>query len=412
MGNFIKDNYHKIIYLLLYLSLIVAYFFDENVTNGAYKDLQYTLKQVKIFETDFFFSFFNYDTIEYPNRLSPIYISILVFFKKIFHDFDLVRLVILHFLLLNQTYFYKALKIVNCNIFNFNKKNLLVLSCVIFISPNFRANIIWVESSMIGLLFFNIGLYYFLKNYKYFSFKNVLLNIFFIALASYVRPSYCLFALYFFYYYFTYHKKDISIIIIFLINIFLALPALYYVFVMKIFFIKFGGLSNNYFNKIPIIFSIISFHLLPFIYFLNFNYTKIIKLLSIAMIASGIVIFFFNYDLKLAGGGFFLHLSNLLFENNLLFYFLLPIIIYFIFQLISFSFKNNFLLIIIMIFITPQYHIFHKYYDPLIYIIFCTIFFLNFNLKKLNAIKFNLALYSFILFHYMISFINTYYIKF
>ena len=48
-----KNNYHRITYFLLYISLIVGFIFNENVTNGPYKDLQYTLKQVEIFSNDF-----------------------------------------------------------------------------------------------------------------------------------------------------------------------------------------------------------------------------------------------------------------------------------------------------------------------------------------------------------------------
>ena len=38
----------------------------------------------------------------------------------------------------------------------------------------------------------------YLKNNNQFNTKNVVLNILFVALASYIRPSYCLFAIYFF----------------------------------------------------------------------------------------------------------------------------------------------------------------------------------------------------------------------
>ena len=84
MNNFFKNNYHILTYILLYSSLIIAFYFNENVAGGAKLDLQYTLKQVQLFEANFVYSFLNYDNIEFPNRLSPIYISILVIFKKIF----------------------------------------------------------------------------------------------------------------------------------------------------------------------------------------------------------------------------------------------------------------------------------------------------------------------------------------
>ena len=50
MNKFIKNNYHILTYILLYSSLIIAFYFDENVTSGPKVDLQYTLKQVELLE--------------------------------------------------------------------------------------------------------------------------------------------------------------------------------------------------------------------------------------------------------------------------------------------------------------------------------------------------------------------------
>ncbi len=272
MNEFFKKNYHIITYILLYSSIIIAFFFNENVTSGPYLDLQYTLKQVNIFEKDFLHSFLNYDKIESPNRLSPVYIATLVLFKKIFINFDIARFFLIHVLMISQLYFYKCLKIIYFRKFSVDKKILFLLSCIIFLSPSFRANIIWVESSMFGLLLFLVSLYYFLKNQKLFKKKNVYLNIFFLALAAYLRPSYSLFALYFFYIFIKYYKEKISIYSITLINFALAFPAIYYVFILGVFFISFGGLSLNYSDKIGIISSIIFFHIIPFIYFKKKNF--------------------------------------------------------------------------------------------------------------------------------------------
>ena len=283
-----KNNYHRITYFLLYISLIVGFIFNENVTNGPYKDLQYTLKQVEIFSNEFWSSFINYDKIEYPNRLSPIYIAVLTLFKKVFIDLDLIRLIFLHIFILTQYYFYKCLKIINFKNFKIDKKILLLLSCSIFLSPNFRANVIWIESSMFGLLFFFSFFILFLKNYKFFKRKNVYLNIIFLAISAYLRPSYCLFAIYFTYIYFFEFRDKINIHKILLLNFFLAFPAFYYVFILDVFFISFGGLNYNYFNKFGIIASIFIFHSIPFLIFkkkrkyiyTNFNYFFISNLFN------------------------------------------------------------------------------------------------------------------------------------
>ena len=396
--------------MLLYASIIIAFFLNLDVTSGPKNDLNYTLLQVQIFENNFLDSLLNYDSIEYPNRLSPVYISLLTLTKKIFIKIELVRFFLLHILIISQIFFYKCLKIFFYKK-NYNKKIIFFLSCIIFISPNFRANIIWIESSMFGLLFFIISLYFFLKNKKKFNNKNVYLNILFLAIASYLRPSYCLFSIYFFYSYITEYKEKVSLAKIVMLNSILAFPAFYYVFILDIFFIKFGGLGSNYFDKISIISSIIFFHIFPFIItkkFKKINY----RLLIISICLSMVCVNFFNYNLSLAGGGFFLHLSNYLFNNNYIFYFLLPFFLYTLMKVIALDYKKNFLLIIILFLITPQYHIFHKYYDPIVFIIFISL--INLEIKKDFFLqkKFLLLSYGLFTFHYLISFINTFYFKF
>jgi len=421
MNNFLKNNYHILTYLLLYSSLILAFYFDENVSGGPKYDFSYALKQVAIFEENFLYSFLNYDTIEHPNRLSPIYIALLLLMKKTFFTMDVARFVFLHFLILSQLYFYKCLKVVFQNKLSLDKKILFFLSCIIFISPSFRANVIWVESSMFGLLFFLIGLYYFLKNLKKFKLRYVYLNIFFIAFASYIRPSYCLFAIYFFYYYFSFLQNKVSVYKVILFNIILAFPAFYYVFVLDIFFIKwhigsqFSESSLNYFNKIAIILSIIIFHSIPFLLYKNFfleSFRKKKLLIFFSIIGSSVLILNFDYNMNNAGGGIFLHISNFLIGSNFLFYFILPFFLFFTFNMLKINLMNNLIIILILLLITPQYHIFHKYYDPLVFILCLTI--INLNLRRDFFTKKRFLVISYLLFfgHYLISFINNYYIKF
>ena len=134
---------------------------------------------------------------------------------------------------------------------------------------------------MLGLLFFVISIFYFLKFEKN-KIKYCLLNILFLSIASYIRPSYCLFAIFYFLeFVLILHEKEKfvkNIILLTIFNLILALPAFYYVFIMDVFFIKYGGLSANYFNKISIISSIIFFHLIPIMFYkykdLSFDLSK------------------------------------------------------------------------------------------------------------------------------------------
>ena len=84
MNKFLKNNYHILTYVLLYSSLIIAFYLGENVSGGAKYDFRYILLQVEIFDENFLYSFLNYDTIEHPNRLSPIWVMIVLLFKKYF----------------------------------------------------------------------------------------------------------------------------------------------------------------------------------------------------------------------------------------------------------------------------------------------------------------------------------------
>ena len=421
MNKFFKNNYHILTYVLLYSSLIIAFYFGENVAGGPKYDFRYVLKQVAIFDENFLYSFLNYDTIKHPNRLSPIYVMVILLFKKIFFSLDVARFVLLHLLILSQFYFYKCLKLLYLNKLSIDKKKLFFISCIIFISPSFRSNVIWIESSMIGLLFFLIGHYYFLKNFKQFKLKNVYLNIFFIAIASYIRPSYCVFAIYFFYLYFFFFRNKISIYYVVLLNVLLAFPAFYYLFILDVFFIGWhiGSTleesNTNYSDKIAIIGSIIIFHSIPFLYykkfFLNNLYQKKLLIL-ISFAISGILIFYFNYNLNSAGGGIFLHISNFLIGNNYLFYLLLPFFIFFILNILKIKLSNNLIVVLVLLLVTPQYHIFHKYYDPLVFILCLTM--IDFELQKdfFSKKKYIFSAYLLFFTHYLISFVNSYYIKF
>ena len=82
---------------------------------------------------------------------------------------------------------------------------------------------------------------------------------------------------------------------------------------------------------------------------------------------------FFDYLMKFTGGGFFFQFSNYLIKNNFIFYFFsfcsLTLLAYFIRNNI-----NNFLILSLLIFSNIQNTIYHKYYDPLIMILFFTVF--------------------------------------
>lgn len=405
INSLLKNNFHILINLLLILTVYVGFSFDENITGGPKLDFYHALKQVTSFSKDFYFTFFNYDKIETSTRISPIFTSSLYLTIDFFGDVNIARFFLLNVLLLNQYFFFKCLCISTLK-YNFDKKTLLILSSVIYLSPSFRANIIWPESAMFGLLFFLISLLYYLKFRIHPKLKYSLMNIFFLALSAYVRPSYCLFAIFFFYkfsmHYFFVNKSIRNIVIITFINLILSLPAFFYVFILDIFFIDYGGLSKNYFNKISIISTIIFFHMVPVAFFyknqIKFNIKKDIMIFLFILLTLFFIASNFDYQLSYAGGGIILHISNYLFNNNYLFYIFFLISTFYILKIIFLNKIDNFLIISILFLLTPQYHIFHKYYDPLVIILSLTC--INFGNIKINYNnqKFLIMIYIFYIF--------------
>ena len=109
-SEFIKKNYHISTFILLYFSLILGFFLGENTTLGPKLDFNHALKQVELFERDFLYTFFNYDEIKSPTRISPVFILVIYGLKKIVLDAEIVRFILLNIIILNQIFFFNFLK--------------------------------------------------------------------------------------------------------------------------------------------------------------------------------------------------------------------------------------------------------------------------------------------------------------
>ncbi len=416
INNLLKNNFHILICFLSILSIYIGFFLDENITIGPKLDWGHALAGSYEFQKNFKYTLLNYDKALADagagTRISPIYLIIIFILKKILIDVDLVRFFLMNIIILNQLFFYKSLRLVFKE--NINKKYLLILSCILYLSPSFRSNAVWPESAMLGLLFFLISTYFFLKFKIYGKIKYSFLNILFLAIASYIRPSFCLFGIFFYYEFLIYFFKNKNflknIFCITLLNLFLAFPAYYYIFILDIFFIEAGGLSSNYFNKIPIITSIIIFHMLPILIYKKFNLDLNFKydlgLFLIITLSLTLIIENFNYNINYSGGGIILHASNYLLGNNILLFICYPLLMYFLIKISIFKNYNNLILILILLMMTPQYHIFHKYYDPLVIILCFTVFNLEIKYDFFQKKRYLFILYSFYILYYFVHYIN------
>ena len=144
--------------------------------------------------------------------------------------------------------------------------------------------------------------------------------------------------------------------------------------------------------------------MIPFLINKNFFYELINKFKQNLLIIPAILtiflclMFFFGYQLNYTGGGFFFQISNIFFKNNILFY-----LISFLSLILLFSFSRNyfgnFLIFLILIISNIQNTIYHKYYDPLIMILFFSIITIPKSLKFFDKRKNILLIYSFYIFY-------------
>jgi len=412
----------SIIYLFLYISLLLGFYFNEDFALGYKSD--YLIYRKLLFEKDFLHSFLNFKFTGIP---APIYLVLLSFLEKISFNEIFTRLIVLHLSLLIPFFLYLSLKVK----YKFEANDIkILLPTIIFFSPYFRSASIWAGNENIALIFLSISLYFFLKYEKTEKKKLsfIILNTLFLALAAYIRPYYSLFGIYFFIRY--YFDLNISYKLLFyiFINILLSFPAIYYILVVNVDFLGpflFMGENNvlldftlsAFVNQFSIIFTILFFYSIPFMLLnirQNFQISNFkVENYVFSIIFLFLLIFYFDYNFPY-GGGIFFKLSNLIFENNYLFY---------IFSLISLnafilifysSIKGkdtifDLVLLLTLFLLEIDGVIYHETYDPLLYFIFFLLMknkiYLNFT-KKLTNKKFILLIFFSISF-FALSFVNS-----
>tara|TARA_B110000037_G_C17071322_1_gene486000 strand:+ start:364 stop:1620 length:1257 start_codon:yes stop_codon:yes gene_type:complete len=383
--------------LFLYLSLIVGFLYNENLNYGSYGDwINSNLEPIKDFSNNFFETFLNYD--EYGHRHSPIYLIFLSIFLDLGFTIDVVRIIHLHLSILLIIFFYKCLKL---NFDTIDSKYLALLSLVIFLSPTYRSLSIWPDTRIPGLLFFVLTIYFFLKFKKTDNFRYTWFTCICLIVSSYISPNFSIFFPYFFFFFLKkFRLSKLSLLILF--NFLAALPIFYYIFILDVNFLTAGktpgldgeaiSLSFNFSNKLMIISSIIFFHLSPVLLnnkfhksFFQFLFKKVIILMTLTVVLA----YFFNYQTAFTGGGIFYNLSHFLFDNDYIFFIVAFFSIGFIYYLSTLD-LNNFFLFALLIISNLQNTIYHKYYEPLVIIMFFTLFSNvdaeNFLKKKINLV--------------------------
>ncbi len=376
---------------LFYLLLITAFFLNLDPNGGAYPDYINQKRISQEFSQNFIFEFLNFD--KETTRHSPVLLIFLSLLEKFKLPDIYIRLINMHFCLLLPYFLYKLICL---QFIHIKKKIAIFLSCLIFLSPTFISLSIWPDSRIHGLLFFCLALINYINFKKNNKFKYSVACVFWYAIASYFSLNFALFSIFFIYKFFSFYKFKIEFLYLIIANLILAFPALIYIFSLdSIFFFKSGIAgkefdliqSLNYSNKILIISSIISFYLIPFYFsnLLKINWVKFDNIIISLLLFSACLVFF-NFDGNYAGGGIFFKVSYFLFENNILFYLLSIISLIVIIELVKIN-SDNFLIVFILILSNVQFSIYHKYYDPFIFILLFTILDIKINSLKLNNIK-------------------------
>ena len=411
----------KIFYIFLYLTLILGFFFSENLSGGSISDFSEFWRMSNLFAKDLISTIQDYSST--GHRQSPVFMIWQSLFVTLNISQTLYRLLNLHLSLLLIFFFYKVI-----NLKFQKKKNVLIFTtAVIFLSPSFRSSAIWPDSYIFALLFFVISIYFYLKfqiskvNKLFYS----LLNIFFLGLSSYITPNFSFFSIFFFYKFYTHFKISSNTYILIMANILLAFPAFYFLYILKLNFLipnasSYVGVDifsiQNLSNKILCTSSIIFFHLLSFFFIFYNDLIKSIKKIDIfylilIIILSSILYSKFNYEViyKLLGGGGIFFKASYMMQNFYFFFIFSTLSIYILIKIISNNLKiENIILLITLFIFQPQTTIYHNYFEPLILILVFTLF--NFKIESYFQNSRNIIiLFMFSLFFLFANFLRIFY---
>ena len=413
------SHHYLLIFFLLYLTVLLGIYFNEDNLGGATHDSIYHFKIVQKFNENFFYTFSNFGKQELGlgTRNSPVFWAFMSLFSK-YISFDLIRVLNSLIIFPIAIFFYKCLII---KFKNFNHLSLIILTSMIFLSPSLRSITVWPYSLSWGLFFFILSIYNYLKFQNNLNLKRSLLILTNIIFAAYIYPSFSVFYIFYFFKIINKTKSTVLAIKILFLSFIFSLPCIIYLIstdFLKIFQTSQGvetsvTQSLNISNKILIIGTMILYFLMPIVnikeVFLKIKTTNKVHLFLIFVFCL-INIYFFNFPHSTWGGGFFHKASNIIFDNNYLFFVFSILSILTIYSIIEKNF-NNYLLLIILILFNPQLTIYVKYFDPLIFILFLTLF--DFDLKK-HFFEKTYAIYQFysvIFFYYFVVYIKIIFFK-
>lgn len=406
-----KSFTYILVFLSFYISLLLGFLFGEDSAGGAITDYNVHLNVREFFLNNTLYGLRNYlDVTGIGGGHSPVFI---IFLKYLLLPSEMLgRFIFLNLCVLIPLIFCFTLK----KKISVKFLPILFLSNLFFLSPYFRSTAIWPGDENLAILFFIISIYFYVSFLKIVEpnskIRSMILNIVFLALASYFRPIYALFSLFFFYEIILKNFKINHFIIYILISLIFSLPAFYYVFILKITFFYNTVGSFNLVNSISLTYSVLLFFLIPFI-FIERSYWESFKISKInlffTIFFSMIVYKFFNYQMSTGGGVFFL-IQNLFFNGNIFFTLIFATSFYLVNHILEIKKVRNFILLLILLFFELDNYFYMETFDPL----FLICFFLLFEVKILfsffdkNIVKKTTILFGYLSFFYLAKIIYLY----
>ena len=361
---------NKYLFFLLSITLFVGFYFGEDSagSGGFISDFNNTWGYVEALKNSLF-------TLPSQWALhTPLHYIILSKAYILIENKYFIRLIFCILSISIPILFYLCLEI---NYPNINKNNLLTLSFLTFLFPSFRAGAIWANNHITALFFFLLFLIFFLKWIKSSNFKtlnrNTYLQLIFLSLAVYTRQYYALIYIYCMYVYFRKFSL-LNFLKLSFVVLTLAIPGFFLIYFDPI--LLEVTFDSKLYNTVLISSSMLSFYIMPIFFIIFFLNKKDLQIdiksqylfIFISIIIVLILSAFFDYNHKI-GGGYFLKLSYLLINNNILFLISCVIGLTLLFNL---TWKNNYnaLLIGLLIFGYSAHMMFQKFFEPMFFFIF------------------------------------------
>ncbi len=386
----------KYIYLFSLLQLyLIGFFLRENIAGGAEKDfITFTWPLIVSFKENFLITLKNY--YSFGEGSTPLFHILNAYLNPFtFSQFAFQGSITL-LSLLNVIFFSGVI----AEKFKFSKLDSYVYSSIFLILPFFRSSAYWGLTENLGWLFLILSLKFYLK-VESIKIKNnikfVFLTCLFSSLALYTRPYLIFFPIFLVIYSIVDKKYSILKFFIFFYTL-LSIPGFYLLYIWEgTIYIGQGEEQVNFIyqyhhprfilQNLITVSTIFLFYLIPIeirsIENKNYFSKKRILIFGFFLIIVSILSYFdiFQYIKEISlGGGVFHRINKIVFSENIYFFLFLSAVGFLIISdYFIISKKNKVLLFSLLIFCQPKY-VFQEYFEPLILILFFSLF----DLKKEN----------------------------